>query len=139
MIQAVVRVKPLGNDIELEGRATVIGDDSLQLGDASNGRVYQMSRCFDERTSQQLFFDNSGIKKLVDHALGGFAATVFTYGQVRLQYHIKYSLQWCFYRNIALTTIVHSIQYKFIFQTNTQTQTGSGKSHTIFGDDGVSG
>ena len=42
---------------------------------------YRFNMCFLPKTSQEQFFNNCGIKNLLDSALNGYAATVFAYGQ----------------------------------------------------------
>ena len=42
---------------------------------------YRFNMCFLPKTTQEQFFNNCGIKSLLDSALNGYAATVFAYGQ----------------------------------------------------------
>ena len=93
-VRVVVRVRPT-NDRERErcdpevvvangNYATVaVTVPTVDSGGGPMETVKQFSfdRCFDGGCAQQRFFEESGITKLLDSTMDGYAATVFAYGQ----------------------------------------------------------
>lgn len=63
-----------------------------------SSREFEFTRCFGSEVTQDEFYKDSGVEDLINHALSGYAATLFTYGA-----------------------------------------TGSGKTYTTFGCEGVEG
>jgi hypothetical protein len=86
LILGLKRVRP-PNNLELKNGFTKAvecdpGHRSLRIV-ASDGRERPLTfnRVYDQDVSQNRFFEESGIKELVDQALDGFSVCIFAFGQ----------------------------------------------------------
>ena len=93
-VRVIARVRPM-NGVE-EGRGDqkvvrVVQDSPSIMQVVTPGLVgasgrhmakeFNFDHCISERTSQEEFFNASGVTTLLDSALNGYNATVFAYGQ----------------------------------------------------------
>ncbi len=78
-------------------------------------RTFTFDRVFDDRATQSQVFEY--VQPLVDAAVEGYNATIFTYGYIFLKNHI------------CANFLAHATCY--------DSQTGSGKTHTMFGTEYV--
>ncbi|XP_022248090.1 kinesin-like protein KIF12, partial [Limulus polyphemus] len=85
-INVVVRVRPLASHevgkkdiqaVQFPGEGQIMVDDQIN----GHSRVYTFNVVFEPEASQEDVFEFSGLKRLVDMALDGFACTVLAYGQ----------------------------------------------------------
>ncbi|XP_076333156.1 kinesin-like protein KIF12 [Tachypleus tridentatus] len=85
-INVVVRVRPLASHevgkkdiqaVQFPGEGQIMVDDQIN----GQSRVYTFNVVFEPEASQEDVFEFSGLKRLVDMALDGFACTVLAYGQ----------------------------------------------------------
>lgn len=88
-IKVIVRIRPLIEyEIDLNSKVIVkVNNGCVELNSPSiPGQVpilkqYVFDRCFDQNTSQEVFYKNSGIEELINFSLNGYNSTVFAYGQ----------------------------------------------------------
>ena len=89
-ISVVVRVRPLlAHEIKRRSReiAEVAADERsvrLNIADRKNSsdlKDYSFSFVASPATSQEEFFSQCGVPRLLDYALDGYASTIFAYGQ----------------------------------------------------------
>jgi hypothetical protein len=87
-MKVIVRLRPL-NSLEMDMRANhsptlQVNNDakSLQVYNA-DGKITVMgfNRVYSDNTSQELLFEESGIKDLILQAMSGYATTIFAFGQ----------------------------------------------------------
>lgn len=83
-INVVVRVRPV-DDKRNQDRITSLfpAAGQIQLTDPQSGTVrsFTFNVVFEPEATQEEIFEHSGIKRLIDMALEGFACTIFAYGQ----------------------------------------------------------
>jgi hypothetical protein len=85
-IQVVVRIRPLNKTEDSKGERNCVspsanGNKVQVKTDENEAQVYRCSHCFASETTQQEFFDKSGIINLLDSAINGFRSCVFAFGQ----------------------------------------------------------
>ena len=90
-VRVVVRIRPLNDNEKANGQQGVIAAQedgrSLQVRTQTGGgaresvKQYSFNKVCHPGTTQEQFFDNCGIRGLLDSALNGYAATAFAYGQ----------------------------------------------------------
>ena len=89
-VRVVVRCRPMNeNERNRNDRQVLYVEESQTAvtlrAPGGGGREvmknYRFNMCFLPKTSQEQFFNNCGIRNLLDSALNGYAATVFAYGQ----------------------------------------------------------
>ena len=89
-VRVVVRIRPLNENEKANGQQGVIvaqeDGRSLQVRTLTGGtresvKQYSFNKVCHPGTTQEQFFDNCGIRSLLDSALNGYAATAFAYGQ----------------------------------------------------------
>jgi hypothetical protein len=85
-IQVVVRIRPI-QPVERRNGDEVVAkpvpgakEVQLKVG-AMDAHLFPCKRCFGRETSQEAFFDDSGIVTLLDMAMRGLKACAFAFGQ----------------------------------------------------------
>ena len=78
---------------------------SYQCAIASSSFSYYSTLVF-HIFSQEGFFERSGITDLLDSAMGGYRASAFAFGQVRIR--LCLCLSFCLHGCISLTSLVFS-------------------------------
>jgi len=85
-IKVAVRIRPLqqGEASRGETSCVKVGADGrevqVRMGPL-DAHVYQCNRCFSPETTQDTFFNECGLKDLLDSAIGGYRACAFAFGQ----------------------------------------------------------
>jgi hypothetical protein len=88
-LRVVARVRPItAEEDKEEGLQLAVSSHngfSMQVMDekVGKGQVYDLSYCADCGCSQSQFFEDSGIKALLESVVEGYSATCFAYGQVK--------------------------------------------------------
>ncbi|XP_015784354.1 kinesin-like protein KIF12 isoform X2 [Tetranychus urticae] len=85
-INVVVRVRPIhGNRGSEKNRDTSLfpAAGQIQVNDpiSNTTRSFTFNVVFEPEATQEEIFEHSGVKRLIDMALEGFACTIFAYGQ----------------------------------------------------------
>ncbi|KAM8797299.1 kinesin-like protein KIF12 [Eudromia elegans] len=83
-LRVVVRVRPLTCVETRRGDRRVVrglGDGTVHVSAARHDATFGFSAVFDAGASQEAVFEGSGMRELVELAVGGFACTVFAFGQ----------------------------------------------------------
>ncbi|XP_025903716.1 kinesin-like protein KIF12 [Nothoprocta perdicaria] len=83
-LRVVVRVRPLTCAESRRGDRRAVrslGDSAVHVSAARHDATFGFSAVFDAGTSQEAVFEGSGMRELVELAVGGFACTVFAFGQ----------------------------------------------------------
>ncbi|NXH16617.1 KIF12 protein, partial [Bucco capensis] len=83
-LRVLLRVRPL-TCIEMQrGDKQVVhslGDGTVHVSAARHDAIFGFSAVFDAGASQEVVFEGSGMRQLVDLAIDGFSCTVFAFGQ----------------------------------------------------------
>jgi len=85
-IRVAVRIRPLQQGEASRGETSCVtaGADGrevqVRMGPL-DAHIYRCNRCFPPETTQQIFFDDCGLKDLLDSAIGGYRACAFAFGQ----------------------------------------------------------
>ncbi|NXA35333.1 KIF12 protein, partial [Eudromia elegans] len=80
----LARVRPLTCVETRRGDRRVVrglGDGTVHVSAARHDATFGFSAVFDAGASQEAVFEGSGMRELVELAVGGFACTVFAFGQ----------------------------------------------------------
>ncbi|XP_025090742.1 kinesin-like protein KIF12 isoform X2 [Pomacea canaliculata] len=84
VFHVVLRVRPLSSQ-EKQRRdifaVTFPGDGKCAVDNSGSSRNFQFNVVFEPDASQEVVFENSGIKRLVDNAVAGYNCTAFAFGQ----------------------------------------------------------
>ncbi|NWS10323.1 KIF12 protein, partial [Pachyramphus minor] len=80
----IVRVRPLTCTETRRGDRRVVhslGDGAVHVSAARHDATFGFSAVFDAGASQEVVFEGSGMRQLVELAIDGFSCTVFAFGQ----------------------------------------------------------
>ncbi|XP_074016900.1 LOW QUALITY PROTEIN: kinesin-like protein KIF12 [Numenius arquata] len=83
-LRVVLRVRPLTCTETRRGDRQVvhsIGDGTVHVSTARHDATFGFSAVFDTGASQEVVFEGSGMRQLVELAIDGFSCTVFAFGQ----------------------------------------------------------
>ncbi|NWX97839.1 KIF12 protein, partial [Nothoprocta ornata] len=83
-LSPLARVRPLTCAESRRGDRRAVrslGDSAVHVSAARHDATFGFSAVFDAGTSQEAVFEGSGMRELVELAVGGFACTVFAFGQ----------------------------------------------------------
>lgn len=84
-IRVVVRVRPNAEASRNDALAVTCLSDAksleIETAPGSGRKSFSFDSLFDPQTTQQEFFEQCGVRKLVDCALEGFSCTAFAFGQ----------------------------------------------------------